>query len=79
MEEDLNFFFNNNVSQPKKKIRDKKNKIVQRNKNKIMKFSDQHILQRTERKGFVWQKLCFEHLCSDDKKYEPIFFGEKNF
>ena len=36
-----------------KKIRDKKNKTVQRVKNKITKHSDQHILQRTERKGFV--------------------------
>ena len=41
MERDLNFFFNNNTSQPKKKkVRDKKNKTVQHDKNKVTKFLD---------------------------------------
>ena len=41
MERDLNFFFNNNTSQPKKKkVQDKKNKTVQHDKNKVTKFLD---------------------------------------
>ena len=62
----------------KKKLRDEKNKAVQHDTNKITKLSNQHILQRGERRRFVWQKLCFRHLCLDDKKYQSIFFGKKN-
>ena len=41
MEEDIDFFFNNNAGQPKKKkIRDEKNKTVQHDANKIMKLLD---------------------------------------
>ena len=41
MEGNLNFFFNINTSQPKKKkVRDKKNKTVQHDKNKVTKFLD---------------------------------------
>ena len=54
MEEDIDFFFNNNASEPiKKKIRDEKNKTVHHNKNKITKLSDKHILQQGERKEFI--------------------------
>ena len=41
------------VSQKKKKRRDEKNKTVQHDTNEITKLSDQHILQRGERRGFV--------------------------
>ena len=41
MEEDLDFFFNNNAIQPKKrKYETKKNKTVQHDKNKVTKFLD---------------------------------------
>ena len=40
------------VSQKKGKTR-RKNKIVQHDTNEITKLSDQHILQRGERRGFV--------------------------
>ena len=40
------------VNQKKENMR-RKNKTVQHNKNKITKLSDQHILQRSERRGFV--------------------------
>ena len=37
----------------KKKLRDEKNKAVQHDTNKITKLSNQHILQRGERRRFV--------------------------
>ena len=40
MEEDLDFFFNNNASQTKKEITRQKSKTVQHDKNKVTKFLD---------------------------------------
>ena len=80
MKEDLDFFFDNNVSQPKKKkLRDEENQAVQHKQNKITKSFDQHFLQQSERGWLVRHGLCFSRLHTDDKEDQSFLTRAKNF
>ena len=54
MEEDLDFFFNNNASEAKKKkVRNEKNQTLLYNQNKIAKLSNEHFVQWGEGRKFI--------------------------